>query len=283
MAKITHIRNKSTIKHENPVTQEPEVLNTETKTKPKKFKVKNLGIKVALVCIAKNEDDYIQEWIDYNLKLGFDQIYIYQNDWRCSIEHPNVTKIEYDGVGRQNEAYNDFMQERSSNYDWVAYFDVDEFLVLKKHFSIKDFINSYMEYNVIGINWRLFGDNGLTEKGDDLSVLKRFTKRQKGLNPHVKSIVKVTDPPMRVGLHTSEKENVLVVGTNGKTFVGPLNYEGDYRVAQLNHYFTKTKQEFIEKCARGRASINLFRKVEEFDEHNPNEVDDFIARNFLYS
>jgi len=281
MAKITHIRNKSTIKHENPVTQEPEVLNTETK--PKKFKVKNLGIKVALVCIAKNEDDYIQEWVDYNLKLGFDQIYIYQNDWRCSIEHPNVTKIEYDGVGRQNEAYNDFMQERSSNYDWVAYFDVDEFLVLKKHFSIKDFINSYMEYNVIGINWRLFGDNGLTEKGDDLSVLKRFTKRQKGLNPHVKSIVKVTDPPMRVGLHTSEKENVLVVGPNGKTFVGPWNYEGDYKVAQLNHYFTKTKQEFIEKCARGRASINLFRKVEEFDEHNPNEVDDFAARDFLYS
>jgi hypothetical protein len=283
MAKITHIRNKSTIKRENPVTQEPEVLNTETKTKPKKFKVKNLGIKVALVCIAKNEDDYIQEWIDYNLKLGFDHIYIYQNDWRCSIEHPNITNIEYDGVGRQNEAYNDFMQERSSNYDWVAYFDVDEFLVLKKHFSIKDFINSYMEYNVIGINWRLFGDNGLTEKGDDLSVLKRFTKGQKDLNPHVKSIVKVTDPPMRVGLHTSEKENVLVVGTNGKTFVGPFNYEGDYRIAQLNHYFTKTKQEFIEKCARGRASINLFRKVEEFDEHNPNEVDDFAARDFLYS
>jgi hypothetical protein len=88
---------------------------------------------------------------------------------------------------------------------------------------------------------------------------------------------------MRVGLHTSEKENVLVVGTNGKTFVGPFNYEGDYSVAQLNHYFTKTKQEFIEKCARGRASINLFRKVEEFDAHNSNEVDDFAARDFLYS
>ena len=30
-------------------------------------------MKVALVCIAKNEDNYIQEWINYNLKLGFDK------------------------------------------------------------------------------------------------------------------------------------------------------------------------------------------------------------------
>ena len=36
-------------------------------------------MKVALVCIAKEEDNYIQEWIDYNKKLGFDDIIIYQN------------------------------------------------------------------------------------------------------------------------------------------------------------------------------------------------------------
>ena len=36
---------------------------------------------VALVCVAKNEDNYIQEWIDYNKKLGFDDIIIYQNDY----------------------------------------------------------------------------------------------------------------------------------------------------------------------------------------------------------
>ena len=283
MDKSTHIRNKSTIKSFDLPTKEPELPAEKKYSEPKKIKVKNMGIKVALVCIAKNEDDYIQEWIDYNFKLGFDHIYIYQNDWRYQVDQPNVTKIEYDGVGRQNEAYNDFMQERSESYDWVAYFDVDEFLVLKKHFNVKDFINSYIEHNIIGINWRLFGDNGLTEKGDDLSVLKRFTKRGGDLNPHVKSIVKVTNPPMRVGIHTSEKENALVVGTNGNTFTGPLNYECDYRIAQLNHYFTKTKQEFIEKVNRGRASINLFRKIEEFDEHNLNEVEDFIARDFLYS
>jgi hypothetical protein len=36
--------------------------------------------KIALVCIAKDEDLYLQDWIDYHLKLGFDDIHIYQNN-----------------------------------------------------------------------------------------------------------------------------------------------------------------------------------------------------------
>ena len=38
-------------------------------------------MKTALVCIAKNEDHYIDEWIEYYLKLGIDHIFIYQNDF----------------------------------------------------------------------------------------------------------------------------------------------------------------------------------------------------------
>ena len=39
-------------------------------------------MKTALVCIAKEEDNYIDEWIKYHLKLGFNDIFVYQNDWR---------------------------------------------------------------------------------------------------------------------------------------------------------------------------------------------------------
>jgi phosphosulfolactate synthase (CoM biosynthesis protein A) len=36
-------------------------------------------MKVALVCVAKNEDNYIDEWLNYYNKLGFDNIFMYQN------------------------------------------------------------------------------------------------------------------------------------------------------------------------------------------------------------
>ena len=83
-------------------------------------------MKVALVCIAKNEDHYIEEWVDYNLKLGFDHIFIYENDWRCSLDNPKVTKIPFDGRSKQIEAYNNFLTHSSSEYQWVAFFDVDD-------------------------------------------------------------------------------------------------------------------------------------------------------------
>ena len=34
-------------------------------------------MKTALVCIAKDEDRYLGEWLAYHLKLGFSEIFVY--------------------------------------------------------------------------------------------------------------------------------------------------------------------------------------------------------------
>ena len=239
-------------------------------------------MKVALVCIAKNEDQYIQEWIDYNKKLGFDDIIIYQNDWRCSIDEPNVIKIEFDGVNKQREAYYHFIKNNHDKYDWAAFFDIDEFLVLKKHNNIKDFITDYNDYYAIGINWVLFGDNGHEKIENESSVLKRFTKRQTSINQHVKSIVKMSS---NVLMDVHNPFNKPVTDTNKRLFNGPFNKFGDDNIAQINHYFCKTQEEFIEKCNRGRADTPLEahrRTMKDFINHNFNEVEDLSAVNFLY-
>lgn len=36
----------------------------------------------ALVCIAKNEDHYIDEWLQYHFSIGFTKAFVYQNNWR---------------------------------------------------------------------------------------------------------------------------------------------------------------------------------------------------------
>ena len=239
-------------------------------------------MKVALVCIAKNEDRYIQEWVTYNKKLGFDKIFIYQNDWRCSIEDNSIVKIEFDGENKQREAYSHFIKNNLNDYDWVAFFDVDEFLVLKKHNNIKDFISDYSEFPCIGINWVLFGDNGHTTLGEEVSVLTRFTKCQNSINPHIKSIIKL---PNKFTMDIHNPLNIKITDTNYKTFTGPVNNQGDNNIAQLNHYFCKTKEEFIDKCNRGRADMFIkgnMRPMSDFDRHNFNEVEDLTALNFLY-
>lgn len=67
----------------------------------------------ALVCIAKDEDNYIQEWIDYHLKLGFSDIYIWQNNWRSKVvkERGDIHLRVIDGDFKQVECYNKAIDE----------------------------------------------------------------------------------------------------------------------------------------------------------------------------
>lgn len=236
-------------------------------------------LKVALVCIAKNEDNYIEEWLKYNLKLGFDEIFIYQNDWRWSGNMEKVNKIEFDGPIRQVEAYNNFITNNKDKFDWVAFFDIDEFLVLKIHKDIKYFINDYADLPAIGINWVLFGDNGYTKVIDDYSLLRRFTKRQKSTNLHVKNIINLSKTNS-MNIHNPNSE---WYDTNRNQQFGSFLNPGLDNIAQINHYFCKTKEEFIHKIKKGRADAKSIRKIEEFDKHNFNEIVDMSAYNFYFN
>jgi hypothetical protein len=50
-------------------------------------------MKVAICCIAKNEDNYIDEWIEYHLKLGIDDIHVHQNNWKYNGKFLNNERV----------------------------------------------------------------------------------------------------------------------------------------------------------------------------------------------
>ena len=238
-------------------------------------------MRTAVVCIAKNEDRYIKEWAEYHLKLGFDSVYIYQNDWRTDLEMPNVFKKVIDGKCRQLDCYNKFLR-KDKDHDWVAFIDVDEFIVLNKHATINDFIKrtvkKFGKIKAIGINWVFFGSNGIEKDDGSDGVLKRFTKREK-MSFKVKSIVRV-DKSIEMGVHNPL--NCEVVGSNGHKFHGHINVRGSIDLIMLNHYYFKTKEEFVRKAARGKADRLDKRNPAHYKITKHNEIEDFRARDFMY-
>ena len=60
---------------------------------------------------------------------------------------------------------------------------------------------------------------------------------------------------------------------------------GSIDVAQINHYWCKTKEEYeMFKMPNGQNwSPTLSRNLEDFQNHNFNEVEDTIARDFIAS
>jgi len=233
-------------------------------------------MRVALVCIAKNEDNYIEEWIDYHRKLKFDKFFIYQNNWRFSKDFDDVVKCKLNGETKQLTAYNHFIRNNYWDFDWVAFFDVDEFLVLKKHNNIKEFLEEYSECDAIGINWVIFGDNNL-QSITEWSVINRFTKRQLSVNSHIKSIVRLCKDGEKPIFNNPHNVDLNWVDTHKRVNNGPMSKIPSDDIAQLNHYFVKTKQEFMRKIQRGRADIHIKRNVDEFDIMNFNEIEDLNA------
>ena len=247
----------------------------------------------ALVCIAKNEDHYIDEWIQYHLKLGFSKVFVYQNNWRYTGDKTQyrgaVNWIEFDGEVMQLKAYNDFIDKHYAEYDFAAFFDVDEFLCLKKDKSLDGFLSRYVDEAGVGVNWKVFGDSGLAcVEGNNYSVLNRFTRCASTFNRHIKTILnlKLSKNTMHfINPHYVDKAKAFnaVVDIDKTTFIhGPWHDGCKSETAQLNHYHTKTWQEFQDKINRGRADTHLrtYNKSS-FDQHNFNEIEDTTARDFF--
>lgn len=249
---------------------------------------------IYLCCIAKNEDFYIAEWIDYHLKIGFDKIVIYANDWIYNNDNPNVIVINISGWGVQMPAYNHFLSYFKNKFLWVAFWDVDEFIVLNKHKDIKSLLDDYDDLTCVTINWALFGSNNHKKVIDNnYNVIERFTKRSKNipyipgyenkkdfhLNRPVKSIVRYN----HIGkMFVHEPEGVLHT-LNRQPMIGPFNDDVDYSIAQLNHYFIKSDEENDKRLLVGVPDLGRFKDKQFYtirDEHC-NEVDDFKALEFM--
>ena len=88
--------------------------------------------KVALCCIAKMENDYIREFVDYYQKLGFDKLYLYDNN---NLEGERFEELLADYLllgfveiidfrGKkicQLEAYQNCCDIHRLDYDWIAF------------------------------------------------------------------------------------------------------------------------------------------------------------------
>ena len=92
------------------------------------------------------------------------------------------------------EAYYNCYEKHNKEYDWLSFFDIDEYLILKpKGIKIQPFLESerYKLCPNIKINWEDYSDNDQIYY-EDKSLTKRFTNssRHKGENLNIKSIMR---------------------------------------------------------------------------------------------
>ena len=271
-------------------------LLNEPKAKADIEKAKN--IKVCLCGIGKNENKYVREWVEHYKSLGFDKIFLFDNN---DIDGEKYTEVIADYINNkfvevldvrglknaQIQSYNKLYQdhEKLKNFDWVAFFDLDEFLFIDNNKNIKTLLlnKKYDQYNCIAFNWKYFDDNNqITVNLNNYNVKKRFTHEFKQ-NPatkyneytFTKRIVRCNIPGVVINsshgpvdrqstnesiyCETLKNTNINCCNVAGKKIaVNDIAIFDDWSWdgAHLRHYRFKTLEEYVNnKMKRGYPTL----------------------------
>ena len=237
--------------------------------------------KVALCCIGKMENDYIREYVKYYEDLHFDKIFVYDNNDENGerfedvigdfVEKGFVEIVDFRGRKMcQCDAYQDCYDKHNKEYDWIAFYDCDEFLTFVEGTSdVHDFLcqKQFLPYQLIHINWMVYGDNDMLDN-DGRNVVERFenpvlpldfkTFHQYPENYHIKSFVRGGFDDIRWGKGHGASHTPLAryyACCDARALPCECNspfLKYDYSVAYIRHYSTKSIGEWVKmKVHRG--------------------------------
>lgn len=227
---------------------------------------------LAIVAIAKNEADYIAEWLEFHSLAGTSRFIIYDNGsvdetiavikaspqasitsiipWKLQGTDP-LTKRR---ISQQIGAYAHAITTFGMHFQRMAFIDIDEYLVPQLGLSIMEAVASVGNPDILSLPWHMFGHNGHSTQPDGL-VIHNYTKRAPMPFRRYKCIV---DPCVVTGVSVhafdlmNSKSEVSKLGW--RLFSKKKRRHADlvkYQPIQLNHYYLRSKEELEKKLSRG--------------------------------
>lgn len=245
---------------------------------------------LAVCAIAKHENEYMAEWAAHQFAVGFDRIYLFDDN---EDGYPDVRKVPgvdafvADGrmvvLGMLPEGCwhsKDWGWKQCACYEWlyahaafswIAFLDCDEFLVLKGGATLRGLLGSEWcaspQVRSIIVPWVIYDDNGLVRK-DPRPVMERFTHASSwnDTTPYAigKPIVKGGITGMKMySPHQINDEKYKFLPDGSRVGIDDPTPK-ETSVAQLNHYFTKSTEEYVGKVRRGDAARGVLRDYWEY-------------------
>ena len=247
-------------------------------TKPKYY--------LAVCAIAKNEGPYFKEWIEWHHKMGVDKFYVYDNESTDCIKEVLAPYIEsglveytfFPGYKKQLAAYDDCLEKNRFDTRWIAFIDLDEFIVPVKDKTIPEFLSRFENFPAVEINWLIYGSGGAKTKepGTMMERFKYHSLPEHYLNRYVKSIVDPRRVFSMIGCH----EVARISGYASDSHGNPIRQyfrerEPQHDVIRINHYAVKSYEEFMEKQSKGRAAGKArFITIDYFNRFDLNNIKD---------
>ena len=252
----------------------------------KQYKLNNL--KICVCTLGKEENRYITEFVEYYKNYGIDKIYLYDNNdiegerfenvIGKYIDNKFVEIIDWRGV-KGNSTYYGIMdscyQTYHDQYDWLLFYELDEFLYLKKYKNIKLFLfdKKFDNCESIQLNWVHMSDNNQIFY-ENKPLHERFPKRGKNVMENQYNKICFVKTMVRghlknINIVNNHVLNEKLIACNGfgkksELMKKILSLKPDYKFNYIKHFYGKSVQEFVEKINRGDLLRGNAKKIIEW-------------------
>lgn len=257
---------------------------------------------LSIGAIFRMENSWLDEWIRYHHALGVEHFYLVNDDEytqvsdrilqpyaaRGLVENLHAEAFLGEDYGdrrcRQVNAYRKIIHEKKGESEWIAFIDLDEFILPRQVTDIREVLEDYRDHNGLAVSWALFGSSGHILRPP--TQINHFLHRGAldwEWNGFVKSIVR----PQRVVAGYGDDHHYFLT-RNGDTVnenhepVRQMWHPHSSEKIRVNHYAIRSWQDFWEVKAP-RPRFNGMPPCDEnhFRNHDRNEIfDDEIARRF---
>lgn len=248
---------------------------------------------LSVCAIAKDEGPYLKEWIEFHRLVGVEKFYLYDNestDDTRDILAPYIESglVDYTfqpGQKQQLPAYDDCLARHAAETKWLAYIDLDEFMVPMEFDTVPEFLATLPpDACQLLIPWVVYGSDGHVQKPQGL-VTESYMRRDQGVHSWMmKSIVKPmmcwhvsNHTQSMVGKTVDENGTAIELDFQNPSIIRPHNK------IRINHYCCKSKEEHRRRRTRGDVMAVTGAQYDDdhFRRHDCNDVYDPAMERFL--
>lgn len=241
-------------------------------------------MKYYVCAIIKDEHRYLSEWLEHCLNLGFNEIHLYEdfgskshseitNKYHQVFLHSinEVTMTEYNrGDWKQVNMALHFISSHKNG--WCAFIDPDEYIRFEDSYSLEKFCCEFQDYRGVYLMYKIYGANGNIERpaggvvenyGNSIPMpyYKWKTNHKSLVNLSYDDISFLSVHHVRCGVYTDFHQR------RHNSYDHP---EKDlcYKKAWIDHYYTKSWQEWTERFTKRGDVVPANRKLDDFFLYN---------------
>lgn len=245
------------------------------------------------VCLLiKDENNFLEEWLDNYWNIGVEHFYIYDNKSKVSVVETiaNIKNGFYidkcdvilfnEYKHMQYDCYENCLVRFGKESRWIGFLDTDEFVEFTDDTTdIKLFLKEFEDNLAVWLPWEIYGANGHVKRPVG-SMRENYTKSI--INPYGLwgKIFVQTALIQRMYVHGADsigyyypiitQEHKLLYEEYSELFNRMNDGDNIYPRVKINHYMTRSYQDWVEKMSRGSSDPVFKRKFNTFFGYNPD-------------